>query len=178
MGKMMWQAIEHHDTAQFALYFYANQQEQDDWTRRFEGVARRFVPIAAMDDEAAVSAITADDLDLLVDLSTHTRGARPGILARKPARVQLTHIASAGTVGLSAIDYKLTDHYADVPDSQTYQVERLLAMDGCVYPFRRVDPADSAAFDRQALRIPRRGHPDRRVRHADEIVAPLPDVVA
>ena len=38
-----------------------------------------------------------------------TPRARPGILARKPARVQITHVASAGTVGLSAIDFKLTD---------------------------------------------------------------------
>ena len=154
MGKMMWQAIQHHDAAQFALHFYANQHEQDDWTRRFERVAKRFVPIATMDDASAVATIAADDLDLLVDLSTHTLGARPGILARKPARVQLTHIASAGTVGLSAIDFKLTDHFADVPENQAYQGERLLAMEGCVYPFRRVDPADAADFERHALRIP------------------------
>jgi len=30
----------------------------------------------------------------------------------KPARLQITHIASAGAVGCDAIDYKLTDHFA------------------------------------------------------------------
>ena len=87
-----------------------------------------------------------DDLDLLVDLSTHTQGARPGILARKPARVQLTHVASAGTVGLSQIDFKLTDRYADVPENQEFQIERLLPMEGCVYPFRHVEPAAEHPF--------------------------------
>ena len=153
MGKMMWQAIAHHDTRQFELYFYANQTERDDWTRQFEAAARRFVSIAGMTDDAAVEAIAEDDLDLLVDLSTHTRGARPAILARKPARVQLTHVASAGAVGLSAVDFKLTDHQCDVPENQEFHIERLLAMRGCVYPFRRVDPAVVHPFDRRALGI-------------------------
>jgi predicted O-linked N-acetylglucosamine transferase (SPINDLY family) len=153
MGKMMWQAIAHHDAAAFELYFYANQTERDAWSDRFAEVGKRFVPIAGMDDRAAVEVLAADDLDLLVDLSTHTRGARPGILARKPARVQMTHVASAGTVGLATVDFKLTDRYADVPENQAFQVERLLAMEGCVYPFRRVEPAAVHPFERAALHI-------------------------
>jgi predicted O-linked N-acetylglucosamine transferase (SPINDLY family) len=116
-------------------------------------LATQFVDVSALDDAAAAARILADDLDLLVDLSTHTRGARPGILARKPARVQLTHVASAGTLGLSAIDFKLTDHHADVPENGAFQIERLLPMNGCVYPYRRVAPAADHPFDRGALGI-------------------------
>ena len=97
--------------------------------------------------------IAADDLDLLVDLSTHTKGARPGILALKPARVQITHVASCGTVGLSAIDYKLTDHFADLPENQAFMLETLLPMEGCVYPWRHVAPATAHPFTRGALGI-------------------------
>jgi predicted O-linked N-acetylglucosamine transferase (SPINDLY family) len=110
--------------------------------------------IAGQDDAHAAALINDDDLDVLVDLSTHTRGARPGVLARKPARVQVTHVASAGTVGLSAIDYKLTDRYADVPENQEFQIERLLAMNGCVFPFRHVAPAVQHPFDRRTLGLP------------------------
>ena len=154
MGKMMWQAIAHHDRTKVECYFYANSNERDAWTQRFESVAKRFAVIAGEDDARAAVLIADDDLDILVDLSTHTRGARPGILARKPARVQVTHVASAGTVGLSAIDYKLTDRYADVPENQEFQIERLLAMDGCVFPFRHVAPAVQHPFDRRALGFP------------------------
>jgi predicted O-linked N-acetylglucosamine transferase (SPINDLY family) len=96
MGKMMWQAIAHHDHARLESYFYANSNERDEWTQRFESAGKRFAVIAGLDDARAAALIADDDLDILVDLSTHTRGARPGILARKPARVQITHIASAG----------------------------------------------------------------------------------
>lgn len=153
MGKMIWQAIVHHDRERFELYFYSSSGERDEWTQRFESAATRFAVIAPLDDAAAADLIAADDLDVLVDLSTHTRGARPGVLARKPARVQITHVASAGTVGLSQIDFKLTDRFADVPENQEFQIERLLAMEGCVFPFRHVAPAAPHPFDRRTLGI-------------------------
>jgi predicted O-linked N-acetylglucosamine transferase (SPINDLY family) len=151
MGKMMWSALRHHDRERFALHFYSLSPVRDEWTERFAGIADRFVPLAELDDHAAVAAIDADDLDILVDLNTHTKGARPAILARKPARVQITHVASAGTTGLRAIDFKLTDAYADVPENQAYQLETLLPMEGCVYPYRRIEPAPAHGYRRAAL---------------------------
>lgn len=148
MGKMMWPVVAHHDRARFDLYFYSTSSVRDEWTEKFAAAGTRFDVVAALDDAAAAARIAVDDLDLLVDLSTHTRGARPGILAHKPARVQITHVASAGTVGLSAIDYKLTDRYADVPESQAFQIERMLVMDGCVFPYRSVPPAAQHPFER------------------------------
>ena len=154
MGKMMWQAISHHDRERFELFFYATTRERDEWTQRFEGIASRFAWLAGHDDFTAAREVAADDLDLLVDLSTHTQGSRPGILARKPARLMLTHVASAGTLGMTQVDYKLTDRFADVPDSQEFMLERLLAMEGCVYPYRHVAPAAGMPFTRAALGIP------------------------
>ena len=155
MGRMMWAAIAGHDRDRFALHFYALSDDDDAWTAKFRGVADRFERVGHLDENAAAALIAADDLDLLVDLCTHTRGARPGILARKPARVQVTHVASAGCVGLAAVDFKLTDRRADVPASQADQLETLLPMDACVYPFDRIaEAAPSAPPTRGALGLP------------------------
>ncbi len=153
MGKMMWSAVERHDRARFELFFYSLSDKSDEWTEKFRGLADRFEVVAGLDARAAATRIASDDLDVLVDLSTHTKGAQPGILALKPARVQITHVASAGTVGLSAIDFKLTDRFCDVPEAQAFQVETLLPMDGCVYPYRHVAPPAEHPFHRERLRI-------------------------
>jgi len=153
MGKMVWHALRHHDRDRFALHFYSMSPVRDEWTERFAGIAERFVSIADLDDRAAAAAIAADDLDILVDLNTHTKGARPAILARKPARVQITHIASAGTLGMRAVDFKLTDRFADVPENQAWQIETLLPMEGCVYPYRHIEPAREHGYRRAALGI-------------------------
>lgn len=154
MGKMMWDAVRHHDRDRFDLYFYALSSDRDRWTERYESIATAFRDLSGLADRAAARAIDGDDLDLLVDLQTHTRGARPGILALKPARVQITHVASAGTLGLSAIDYKLTDAWADLPEAQEDQIEPLLVMGGSVYPWRRVAPGKIPPLGRAQAGVP------------------------
>ena len=154
MGKMMYQAISRHDASRFEVYCYSLSHEQDEWTGKFVAVSHKFVKLKALDDVAAAKLIAQDELDILVDLSTHTKGASPGLLAMKPARVQITHIASAGAVGCDAIDYKLTDHFADVPDNQNYQIETLLPIQGCVYPYRHIPPARDHGYARSKLGVP------------------------
>jgi protein O-GlcNAc transferase len=153
MGKMMYPAIERHDRSRFDLFFYSLSAESDEWTERYRALADHFEVIADLSESDAAKRIAADDLDILVDLASHTHNAKPGILAFKPARVQITHIASAGAVGLSTIDFKLTDAYADLPESQAFQLETLLPMAGCVYPYRRVLPAANHPFRRDLLGI-------------------------
>jgi predicted O-linked N-acetylglucosamine transferase (SPINDLY family) len=153
MGRMMWPAIERHDQERFELFFYSLSASSDEWTARYRGLSGHFEIIAELSEGKAAKRIAADDLDLLVDLATNTAGAKPGILALKPARVQLTHVASAGVVGLSTIDFKLTDAYADLPESQQFQLETLLPMEGCVYPYRHVAPAPEHPFHRDRLGI-------------------------
>ena len=153
MGKMILEALRHHDRARFDVIGYATSDARDDWTPRFEQAFARLTTLGGLTDAAAARRIADDDVDVLVDLSTHTKGARPGILARKPARVQITHVASAGTLAMSAIDFKLTDRYADSERDEAMQIEPALVMAGCVYPYRHIEPAPAAAMTRAALRI-------------------------
>ena len=83
-------------------------------------------------ERAAADAIAADDLDLLVDLSTHTSAVARASSRCKPARVQITHVASAGTVGLSSDGLQPhRSRTADVPgEPGRSRSEALLPMDG------------------------------------------------
>ncbi|CAH1387462.1 O-linked N-acetylglucosamine transferase, SPINDLY family protein [Candidatus Nitrotoga sp. M5] len=153
MGKMIYQAISRHDTDQFEVYCYSLSSQQDAWTELFRACSFRFVSIANLDALSAANRIAEDNLDILVDLSTHTKGSLPAILAYKPARLQITHIASAGAVGLDSIDFKLTDQYADTPANQAYLLERLLPMQGCVFPYRHIAPASQHNYQRKKFGI-------------------------
>jgi protein O-GlcNAc transferase len=153
MGKMMLPVLREHDRSRFAIHLYSTAEAEDAVTAQFRAMGGPFVKLSGMSDDAAVRRIAEDDLDILVDLSTHTRGARPGIVARKPARVAITHVASAGALGMSAVDFKLTDRHADLPENDEFLVESLLAMEGCVYPFRRIEAAREHPFHRAALGV-------------------------
>ncbi|MES2932283.1 MAG: tetratricopeptide repeat protein, partial [Pseudomonadota bacterium] len=141
MGKMMYQTISRHDKQEFEVICYSLSQRQDVWTERYRSVSNKFTSLAGFDAESAAQKIAEDNLDILVDLSTHTQGAMPAILALKPARLQITHVASAGAVGLKRVDFKLTDHFAESAGSQGELLEQLLPMVGCVFPYRHIAPA-------------------------------------
>ena len=153
MGRMVWHATRYHDKSKFELFFYSLSESHDFVTENLKNLADHFAVLADLGEHDAARRIDQDDLDILVDLSTNTKGAKPGILALKPARVQITHIASAGTLGLSTIDFKLTDQFADLPEMQQYQIEPFLAMQGCVYPYHHVAAATEHPYHRAALGI-------------------------
>jgi predicted O-linked N-acetylglucosamine transferase (SPINDLY family) len=153
MGKMMRSALRHYDRARFEFFFYSTSAASDKWTERYRELGDHFEVIASLSERESAERIAADELDILVDLATNTHGAKPGILALKPARVIITHIASAGVVGLSTIDFKLTDAFADTPENQRFQLETLLPMGGCVYPYRHIPPAAEHPFHRDRMNI-------------------------
>jgi predicted O-linked N-acetylglucosamine transferase (SPINDLY family) len=153
MGKMIWEEVRRHDRGRFELYFYSLSAVSDAWTARYRGLGDHFITLADATEREAAERIAADEIDLLVDLATNTRGAKPGILALRPAHVQITHVASAGVVGLRTIDFKLTDAFADLPDNQAAQIETLLPIEGCVYPYRRIVPAAVHPYRRDWLGI-------------------------
>ncbi|MCL2297401.1 MAG: tetratricopeptide repeat protein [Proteobacteria bacterium] len=153
MGRMVWQATQHHDKEKFELFFYSLNGQQDAVTDQLRQIADHFHVLPGLGEHELAHRINADDLDILVDLSTNTKGSKPGVLALKPARVQITHIASAGTLGLSAIDFKLTDHDADLPEMQAHQIETFLPMQGCVYPYVAVETAAEHPYHRESLGI-------------------------
>ena len=150
MGKLMLEVFRLHDRGSFDLYAFSltDPRHDDALTAEFRGLSTRFVNVSAVTDEQAARLIADHDLDILVDLTGHTQGARPSILAHKPARVVITHLGYHGCVGLDEVDYKLTDRLADDPENERFQVEKLLFMDTCVFPFLHVPAVPDAGYDK------------------------------
>jgi predicted O-linked N-acetylglucosamine transferase (SPINDLY family)/thioredoxin-like negative regulator of GroEL len=155
MGRLMHEVISRHDTAQFEVYLYSLLPSvlEDEMSARFGELAHKFVRLAPWAEQQSAKMIAEDDLDVLVDLAGHSVYSRPLILAYKPARVQITHLGYHGAIGLEAVDYKMTDQYADKPDNQNYLIEKLLPLEGCVFPFPRVAPAAEHPYRRESFGI-------------------------
>jgi predicted O-linked N-acetylglucosamine transferase (SPINDLY family) len=154
MGRMAFEILSRHDRAAFEVFGFSLSLQEDAWTARIRSHCDHFHIVAGLDERAAAETIAGHGLDLLVDLSTHTKGSRPAILAYKPARVQVTHVASAGALGLSAVDFKLTDRLWDRPANQEFLVEKLLPMEGCVFPWRSLPRVTQPAVSRFEIGLP------------------------
>lgn len=153
MGYMMLEVIARHDPEHFEIFCYSLNSLEDDVSHAIRDRTRKFEVVRGLHPRTAAERIAQDELDILVDLATHTEGAVPEILAHRPARVQITSIASSGALGLSTVDFRLTDHYCDPPANQRYLLEKLLPMEGCLYPYRHLPPADRHGYVRESIGI-------------------------
>jgi hypothetical protein len=146
MGKMMWEAVSRHDRERFDVYFYSMTPRRDAWTERFERLATGFPRRNVAHRPRRRGADPAPTTSTSSSTCRRTRASRARASSRSSPRACRSRIARApGTLGLSTIDWKLTDAYADLPESQETQVEPLLAMGGCVYPYRAVAAAAAPA---------------------------------
>ena len=84
--------IASHDRDRFEIFCYSNNPKPDAVTERFEKLTEHWRDVAFISDEEALRQITADGIDILVDLSGHTSGNRRHLLARKPAPVQVSYV--------------------------------------------------------------------------------------
>jgi len=126
-----------HDGRVVTVFCYDDTERPDAWTARLDALPVTRRRVAGMDDAALAGRIAGDSLDLLVDLAGLTTGGRPGVLARRPARVQAGYLGYLNTSGLAALDWRITDRVADPPGTaEHYYTERLAYLPGCQWLVR------------------------------------------
>lgn len=115
VGRFLLPLLEHRNREAFELFCYSNVKVADATTSQFRQLSDHWRDISRLDTDQAVEHIRDDSIDILIDLSGHTSGNRLPSFARKPAPVQISYLGYAGTTGLTAMDFRLTDAQADPP---------------------------------------------------------------
>jgi protein O-GlcNAc transferase len=135
-----------HDPNLFEVYCYSNTTVWDNMTRQLHSYADYWRLIAGLPDEQVSELIRHDQIDILIDLCGHTGHNRMILFAFKPAPVQATWLGYPNTTGLSTVDYRITDHYAD-PEGMTerFHTEKLIRLPECFSCFRA--PAGTPDLD-------------------------------
>ncbi len=109
-----------------ALHAYYTNTPEDEVTRRMRTYFAHWHAVADSSDHELSLQMRADGIDILFDLSGHTRKNRLLTFARKPAPLQVSWLGYLGTTGLEAMDYYLCDPYWIPPDKLDWQfIEKL-----------------------------------------------------
>jgi predicted O-linked N-acetylglucosamine transferase (SPINDLY family) len=132
-----------HDGQQFETFAYSGTIGEDHVTARLKLAFDHWRDIKPLSDDAAADLIEADAIDILIDLAGHTANNRLLVFARKPAPVQVTWLGYPATTGMKAIDYRITDRYAEpVGMTEHLNVETLWRLPEvfCCYGARENSP--------------------------------------
>ncbi|WP_338768255.1 tetratricopeptide repeat protein [Massilia sp. METH4] len=118
-----------HDRSRVEVYAFSWSREDNSSLRaRVVGAMDHYIRIDRMRDEEAARCIRSHEIDILVDLHGLTMGARPGILCRRPAPVQLTWLGFPGPTAIPGIDYVVADAFVLPPELEAHFTEKPLRM--------------------------------------------------
>ncbi len=128
VAKFVEPILREHNHSQFEITCYHDSPRTDAVTARFKPFADRWHDVANLSTDAMTQLIAGNSEDILVDLTGHISGSRLAVFARKPAPIQATYIGYQNTTGLEAMDYRITDAVADLPDAGRFYTERLVRL--------------------------------------------------
>lgn len=133
--------LEKLDPNTFEFFAYDTGSRVDALMARFQQLIPHWRAVAHLQPADLVQTIAADRLDLLIDLAGLTDGGRIESLAAQPAPVQMSWLGYLGTSGHRAIQYRLTDRWAENPDGQACSVEQPIVLERPYVCYRA--PADA-----------------------------------
>ena len=145
-----------HDRQHFETVAYAlTADDSGPERRRLASAVERLVDLSNVTRRDAARRIHADGIDILVDLSGHTRSNGLEIFARRPAPVQATWLGFPGTLGTDFMDYLLADPIVAPAADQPYYTERLVHLPAPYFAIAPEEPGPTPP--RAALGLPERG---------------------
>lgn len=124
--------FERHDRSAFETV--AASYGPDDGSPMRARLARafdRFVDVRTLDDARVARLLREMEIDIAVDLKGHTTDARFGILAHRPAPVQVAYLGYPGTCGAGFIDYVLADRFVLPEAEQRHWTEKVVYLPDC-----------------------------------------------
>jgi predicted O-linked N-acetylglucosamine transferase (SPINDLY family) len=121
-----------HDRDRFEVYAFSYGRDDGSPYRRevAEGVDR-FADVRQRPNAEVAREIAAAGVDILVDLSGHTGGSRLGILAHRPAPVQVHYLGYPGTTGARFLDYFIADRVVASPAMADKFTEHFVMLPDC-----------------------------------------------
>lgn len=133
--------FELHDRSQFEIHAYSYGVDDQTPTRqRLAAAFDYFVDIRPLPLHEAAQRIFDDGIDILVDLTGYTQTSRSGILALRPAPIQVNWLGFPGTMGAPFADYLISDFFLTPPDQAQHYSEQLVCLPDTYQPNDRLRP--------------------------------------
>jgi len=119
--------FEHHDRSCFEITGISIGAADDSpLRRRLESAFDHFIDAKDKTQADIANLIRDREIDIAVDLMGHTQNSQPGILARRPAPIQINYLGYAGTLGARYIDYILADSTVVPEEHRAFFTEQVV----------------------------------------------------
>jgi protein O-GlcNAc transferase len=126
--------FERHDRERFETIAVSfGPDDNSEMRQRLLAAFDSFVDARQRNDGEVAQMLREWEIDIAVDLGGHTSGARPWVLAHRPAPVQVKYMGYPGTSGSDFIDYIVADRMVVPPDQDRFFCEKIAALPGTLW---------------------------------------------
>ena len=147
--------FELHDRSRFQVFGYGYGPDDHSTTReRMTNTCDKFTDIAALSHRDAAKTIHDDGIDILIDLTGYTAGARGSILAPRPAPIQINWLGYPGTMGAPFMDYIIADSVLVPHGAESFYSEKIVRLPDCYQINDRQRPVAEITFSRSDHGLP------------------------
>jgi len=110
---------------------------------------------AKQTDQELAAQISADQIDILIDLNGHTSGNRLAVFSKHIAPIQMSWLGYPSTTGLKSIAYRITDSIADPEDlNDDFYSEKLLRLPNGFLCYQPLENAPEIAKKETSKKAP------------------------
>lgn len=121
-----------HDRKRFrVIAFSMGPDDGSAYREAIQDHCDRFIDISTYGMVDAANTVYQEKVDILIDLMGHSHHNRMGILALRPAPLQVGYLGFLSTTGADFIDYLVADDVVIPPDHRDFYSERIIRMPGC-----------------------------------------------
>ena len=150
VGYFTIRALENLDSRTFELVAFADADRDDAISRRLRRCLAGWNDASQWPDDRLAAEIARQGIDILIDLSGHTRGNRLAVFSRRPAPIQLSWAGYVGTTGLSAMDALIADRFhVPIGEDEAYAEKVVRLPDSYICFDPPPDAPDPAAIGRR-----------------------------
>ena len=119
--------LEQHDRSRFEVHGISHAMDDGSAIRaRIMAAFDHVHDVRERSDRDTAALLHQLAIDIVVDLGGHTEGSRPGILAHRPAPIQVNYFGYPGSTGADFIDYVMADRIVLPFDQQPYFSEKIV----------------------------------------------------
>ena len=151
--------VERHDRSRFETFGVSLYRDPAAGAMhlRMQQAFEHFHDVSEAGDREIAVLLREREIDIAVDLTGHTRGGRLGILAFRPAPLQVNYLGFTGTSGAGYMDYLIGDSVAIPSNQERFFSERIVRMPHSFLPNDDRQPIASGSPRRCDLGLPEAG---------------------
>ena len=168
--------FERHDRSRFEVTAMSYGPDDASAMRaRLVAAFDRFHDARQQSDSAVAALLRQWEIDIAIDLGGHTSGARPWVMAHRPAPVQAKYMGYPGTSGSGFIDYLIADRTVVPAGQDGFFSEKIAALPDTLWvtDTRRAVAAPPLRAD---VGLPQNGFVFCCFNHSWKITPPLFDI--